>query len=208
MRPALILLLLALAPACALPEGSRWRPAVGAGLPVAEDLTVSVRTNALIAQPTPFDSQDIELGADLLAPEGVRSVKRLFMGFRAAQGTLARVQALATDVDFLEVGAGGRYYFQVGGPLRPYALSWITLANPEFRVVDPSGEALGPQLSLRSGLGVEVPVDRIGEWRGLRLAPFIELHHVMPLFPSQDVQGQAEIDLEGAIVLAGLRFGF
>ena len=214
MRPALAPLLLLLVPACALPEGSRWRPAVGAGLPIAEDLTVSVRTNALNAGPTPFDSQDIELGADLLVPEGVGSAKRAFVGFRAAQGTLTFIQefngqVISTfDVDAPEVGAGGRYYFLPGGPMRPYVLSWVTLANPEFRVVNPLGDALGPQLSLRSGIGLEVPVDRIGEWRGLRLAPFIELHHVMPLFPSQDVQGQVEIDLEGTMVLAGLRFGF
>ena len=118
-------------------------------------------------------------------------------------------QVISTyEVDAPEVGAGGRFYFMPLGPLQPYVLSWITLANPEFRVVNPLGDALGPQLSLRTGLGLEIPVDRLGEWRGLRLAPFIELHHVAPLFASQDVQGQVEIDLEGTIVLAGLRFGF
>ena len=214
MRPALALLLLSLVPACALPEGSRWRPSAAAGLPVAEDLTVSVRTNTLNAGPTPFDSQDVELGADLLVPHERHFAKRAFLGFRAAQGTLTFIQEFngqvvsTFEVDAPEVGAGGRFYFMPLGPLQPYVLSWVTLANPEFRVVNALGDALGPQLSLRTGLGLEIPVDRLGEWRGLRLAPFIELHHVAPLFASQDVQGQVEIDLEGTIVLAGLRFGF
>jgi hypothetical protein len=214
MRLALFLALASLLPACALPEGSRWRPAFAVGRPVAEDLTVSVRTNVLNAGPTPHDSDDVEVGADLLVRSGKHFEKRAFLGFRAARGNLTFIQefngqVISTyEVESPEVGAGGRYYFSPAGPFRAYVLSWVTLANPEFRVVNPLGDALGPQLSLRAGVGIEIPVDRLAEWRGLRLAPFVELNHIAPLFPSQDVQGQVEIDLEGTVFLAGLRFGF
>ena len=213
MRPALALLLLSLVPACALPEGSRWRPAAAVGHAYAEDLTATVQTGTESSGPTPFESTDLEVGADLLVPWQRHYAKRAFLGFRAARSTLTFAQEFGgilfiDEVETPEVGAGGRIYLLPGEVMQPYALSWVTLANPEFRTINPLGDALGPQVSLRAGIGLEIPIDRIAEWRGLRLAPYVEVQHVVPLFASQDVQGQVEIDLEGTIVLAGLRFGF
>ena len=129
-------------------------------------------------------------------PEGAPIYRRKLARLEARVGYASFEDADGTELQALELAAGGRAFTPLNAGVAPYlgALPTVTIFE------DASGISVGAQLGLRLGVGVEVDLTR---WMALDLG----LDYALPLVelgPGSVLGEDADTEFEGAAARLGL----
>ena len=133
---------------CNTPANHTWTPTIGIQTTVFDSYTFDL-SGIGYSGDVDYSTVDIQLGATEVSEGEDRLIKHQFMGVVFGSGDLEGSGGVGLD----EISGGGRYYFDKGGAVIPFASIYTTAS-----AIDVSG--IGSQLGIRIGGGVEYPISR------------------------------------------------
>jgi hypothetical protein len=97
-----------------------------------------------------------------------------------------------------------RLYVGPSSPVWPYAVIGLQLTDPDWASIDPVLSVIGPQLGLRAGVGLEIPIVKDTSWFSF----FTEFSYLTPLIGAQDEDRVLEFRGSAASLATGLAVRF